>query len=195
MHFINKDKDWFQACLKNESLVEKLKKIKLIISDIDGCMTDGRGYYSDHHEIQKCFSIQDGYLMAKCNKENMPHLALISGRTDKAAEQRAKILNIPNELYYAGVDSDKPTTVKAVQQYVGVSEEETLFFGDDLLDVATTSCVGLFTAPSNALFYIQDNADIISPRSGGNGALRMILDLLLYVQGKHIAQELIEKSL
>lgn len=195
MHFVNHDKDWFFACLDNKPLIEKLKKIKLIISDIDGCLTDGKGYYSNDTEIQKCFSIQDGFLMAKCNQPNMPHLALISGRSDKAAAKRAKVLNIPDELYYQGVDKDKSTSVIEIQKKLSVSVEETLFFGDDLLDLETKHVVGLFAAPANALFYIHDHADIITPRSGGNGALRLIIDLLLYVQNKHIAHKSIQDSL
>ncbi|MBU1008012.1 HAD hydrolase family protein [Candidatus Dependentiae bacterium] len=192
MHFVNHDKDWFFACLENKPLIEKLKKISLIISDIDGCLTDGKVYYSSNTEIEKCFSIQDGFMMAKCNQKNMPHLALISGRSDKAAAKRAKILNIPDELYYQGVDKNKSSAVKEIQTKLSVNIEETLFFGDDLLDLETKNSVGLFAAPSNALFYIQDHADIIAPRSGGNGALRTILDLLLYVQNKHIAHKSIE---
>jgi len=192
MNFVSRDKEWFFSCLKNQALVEKFKKITLVISDIDGCLTDGKVYYSDDTEIQKCFSIQDGFMMAKCNKKGLPHLALISGRSDKAAALRARVLGIPDDLYHQGVDQNKPNEVKKIQKSLGISADETLFFGDDLLDLETKSCVGLFVAPSNALFYIHENADLITPRSGGNGALRLVLDLLLYIQNKHIAHRSIQ---
>jgi len=192
---VNHDKEWFITCLKDEALVEKLKKISLIISDIDGCLTDGKAFYSDSKEIVKNFSIQDGYLMAKCNKDGLPALALISGRSDTAARKRAQVLGIPDHLYYEGVDKNKCVAVEEVQAKVGVKKEETLFFGDDLLDLATKPCVSLLVSPSNALFYIHSNSDIVVPRAGGNGALRLVLDLILYVQKKHIAQECLEKAL
>lgn len=195
MHFVNHDKEWFVAALKDESLVEKIKKISLIISDIDGSLTDGKVFYSDSKEITKNFSIQDGFLMAKCNKPGMPHLALISGRADKAAYQRAKVLGIPDNLYYQGVDSNKSQAVTTLQVELGVSKEETLFFGDDLLDLETKECVGLFTSPSNGLFYIHAHSDIIVPRSSANGSFRLLLDLILYVQKRHIAEKYITEAL
>ena len=189
------DKAWFIKILENKDLVEKLKKITLIISDIDGSLTDGKGYYSTEDGIEKNFSIQDGFLMAKCNKENTPHLALISGRSDKAAEKRAHVLGIPNDLYFQGIDQNKSVTVIDIQQKLGVTKEETLFFGDDILDIETKDVVGIFASPANALFYVHDNSEIITPRVSGDGAFRMILDILFYVQEKHVSQNLISKSL
>lgn len=195
MHYINKDKEWLLSHLKNQELVEKIKKISLIISDIDGCLTDGKVYYSAQDGIQKNFSIQDGFLMAKCNKEHMPHIALLSGRSDKAAEKRAKVLGIPDDLYYQGIDKNKSSAVIEIQKKVSANKEQTLFFGDDILDLETKSCIGLLASPSNGMFYVHENADIVTPRSGGNGAFRLILDLILYVQNKHISQEILKKSL
>ncbi len=106
------DKEWFVKSLANKDLVERLKKIELLISDIDGCLTDGKVYYSADDDIQKNFSIQDGYMMAKCNRPDMPHLALISGRSDKAATKRAKVLEIPDDLYYQGICHNKSENVK-----------------------------------------------------------------------------------
>jgi len=188
-------KEWFQSCLNNKNLVEKLRKINLIISDIDGCLTDGKVYYSADDEIQKNFSIQDGYLMAKCNKQDMPHLAFVTGRSDKAAEKRAAILGIPKELYFHGKCSAKSESVVAIQEKLNQKKESTLFFGDDLLDLDIREEVGIFASPINGLFYIKDNADIVVPKEGGNGAFRLLLDLVLYVQKKHIAQPVLEKSL
>lgn len=189
------DKAWFSKILENKKLVEQLQKVELIISDIDGCLTDGKGYYSANDDIQKNFSIQDGYMMTKYNKPDMPHLALVTGRSDKAATKRANALGIPDNLYIKGVCKNKSESVLAIQEKLSVSKEATLFFGDDLLDITIRPLVQLFASPANALFYVHDNSDIVTPRVGGDGAFRLILDLVLYVQKKHIAQELLEKSL
>ena len=191
----NSDKKWFLSQLSNKSLLNKLSKIKLIITDVDGCLTNGKGYYSDHKEIQKNFSIQDGYLITKCNKPGMPHIAWVTGRSDAAATNRAKTLSIPDELYYQGVNKDKSTIVREILQKLSVTKEETLFFGDDVLDLQVRDEVEILAAPSSALFYVKDHADIVSPRIGGDGAFRLILDLTLYVQKLHIAQDFIERSL
>jgi 3-deoxy-D-manno-octulosonate 8-phosphate phosphatase (KDO 8-P phosphatase) len=193
--YLEQEKSWFKENLKNKELVEKLKKIELIISDIDGCLTDGKVYYSANDHIQKCFSIQDGFLMGKCNKKNMPHIALISGRSDKAAAKRAKILGIPDELYYQGVDKNKSGAVKEIQEKLSLTKEQTIFFGDDILDLETKPVVGLLASPKNSFFYIHENSDIVVPKCGGNGALRLLLDLILYVQNKHIVQDFIKKSI
>lgn len=191
----SQDKEWFIKSLDNKNLIEKLKKIELIISDIDGCLTDGKVYYSGDDDIEKNFSIQDGYMMAKCNAPDMPHLALISGRSDKAATKRATILRIPDDLYHQGICRNKSENVKLVQEKLSVTKEQTIFFGDDILDIETKELVGLFSSPANGMFYIHDNSDIVVPRVGGDGALRLLLDLILYVQERHPSQELLAKSL
>jgi YrbI family 3-deoxy-D-manno-octulosonate 8-phosphate phosphatase len=188
-------RDWFRSILENKSLAEKLKKIKLIITDVDGCLTNGTAAYSDNHEIQKSFCIQDGFMIAKCNKPNMPHIAFVTGRSDAAATRRAKVLGIPDNLYYKGVSKNKAATVEKIQTQLKITKEETLFFGDDILDLQAKDAVGIFASPSNSLFYVKSESDIISPREGGNGALRAILDLILYLQEKHLAQDSIRKAL
>jgi len=193
--YSNNDKKWFVENLKNKELVEKLKKISLVISDIDGCLTDGKAYYSSDTEIQKCFSIQDGYAMTKLNKTGMPYLGLISGRSDAAATKRAKKLGIPDDLYFQGVNRNKSETVRKIQEKLKITKENTLFFGDDFLDLETRDSVSIFASPSNGLFYVHSNSEIITPRAGGDGAFRLILDLLLYVQEKHFAQDFIENSI
>jgi len=195
MFCASKEKEWFIASLANQKLVEKLKKIILIISDIDGSLTDGTVYYSDQDGIQKNFSIQDGFMMGKCNKKDMPHVALISGRSDKAAAKRAKILGIPDNLYYQGVDQNKSKSIEEIQNTLSVTREQTLLFGDDLLDLETKDSIALFASPTNGLFYIAANADIVVPRPGGHGAFRLLLDLILYLQNKHIAQSIIEETI
>lgn len=195
MHKPNSDKEWFIESIKNKSLVQKLTNISLIITDVDGCLTDGTVNYSIDKEINKSFSVQDGFLITKCNKPGMPHIAFVSGRADLVAAKRASMLGIPDSLYYQGVDKDKSAVVLEIQEKLSLSKESTLFFGDDVLDIETKNLTHLFAAPCDSMFYVLDNADIIIPRHGGHSSFRLLLDLILYVQKKHIAQELISKSM
>ena len=192
---MNNEKQWFKECLQNTKLIESLKKIKLIITDVDGCLTDGSVSYSSYTEITKSFSVQDGFVMSKCNKPNMPHLAIITGRTDIAMTKRAQKLGIPQELYHQGEDQDKSHAVTAIQKHLHVTSEETLYFGDDYLDLAVNHTANIFSCPMNALFYVQRKAEITVPRRGGDGAFRLLLDLLLYVQNKHFAKQFIKDAL
>ena len=193
---INKDKEWFVACLKNEPLVESLKKIKLVISDIDGCLTDGKvSYDGNNHEIQKDFSVQDGYMINQCVTKDLLKIALVTGRIDKAARKRAEVLGVPKKFYYEGVDSDKSSAVEKIMSTLDINKEEVIFFGDDFLDLQTKDSVGMLVSPTNAMFYIHSNSEIVVPRSGGNGALRLLIDLILYIQNKHFAQEFIKDSI
>jgi len=193
---INKDKEWFVACLKNEPLVESLKKIKLVISDIDGCLTDGKVFYDgESHEIQKSFSVQDGYIINQCCKKNLLKIALVTGRKDQAAKKRAEVLSVPKDLYHEGIDSNKSDIVEKTIGNLGITKEESIFFGDDFLDLQTINSVSMLVSPTNAMFYVHSNSEIVVPRHGGNGALRLLLDLILYIQNKHFAQEFIEESI
>ena len=195
MNIKNDEKEWFINCLQNRSLIEKLKKINLIITDVDGCLTDGKIYYSNNNEILKAFSVQDGFLINQCTKNNILHIAIITGRKDKALENRAKVLGIHQDLLYQGIDSKKSDVILEIQNKKQITKEQTLYFGDDILDLETKSYSSLFTCPNDAIFYVSQQSDIIIPKKGGNGAFRILLDLLLYIQKRHPAQKEIKKIL
>ncbi|MBU4269400.1 hypothetical protein KJ644_02060 [Candidatus Dependentiae bacterium] len=198
------DKKWFLEVLNNNTLITKLKQIKIIITDIDGCLTDASLMLAESQYLQdtdyskfkgKSFCVQDGFGISTAIKNNLIKIAFISGRTDEATKIRAKMLGIPDDLCFTGIDNNKIEKIKLIQNKYNISKEEILYFGDDLLDFQTVDATGIMTCPANTLFYFQNQADLIIPRVGGNGAFRILLDLVLYVQNKHFAQEFIDKSL
>ncbi len=193
MHTCN-DLKWFKETLKNKVLIEKLKKIKLILSDVDGCLTNANNHILDSSEEAKCYSVQDGFATPRAIQAGI-NIALITGKENKNLLVRAKQVKIPEDLIFLGVCKDKIKAVEAVQKKLNKTREESLFFGDDLLDIETRPAVNVFVCPSNAIFYIKPQADLVLPKPGGCGAFRLMLDLVLYVQQKHFAQELIDKSL
>lgn len=184
---------WFKKQLQNTELVEQLKKTKLVITDIDGCLTNSNIYPNGSDET-KGFSVQDGFATAKAIKAGL-NIALLTGKKGPILEQRAATLGIPPERRFFGYCSDKIKAVKKIQQDGNFSKEETLFFGDDFLDVEVRSAVKMFVCPNNAIFYIKPQADLVLPRPGGKGAFRLLLDLVMYVQQIHFAQTLIENAL
>lgn len=185
------DKNWFSECLKNSKLVERLKKIKLVVCDIDGTVTDGTVFYNGTEEMRR-YSPVNGYGVAQAKKKGI-EIAFLSGNAGPSIVQRAQRLKIPLSLCELGQDGTKVEAFGRLLQKAGVSKEEAIMFGDDALDVWVKGHASLFVAPISSLFYIQAQADLVIPRAGGNHALRLLLDLILYVQKKHFMQEYLEK--
>lgn len=189
------DKSWFKAVIENPTLVAKLEKIKFIVFDVDGTLTDAGIYVDDHGEGGRIFNIQDGYAFRPAAKAGIT-AALMSGKKNISTIERGKALGIPEELCIVGCLT-KPAAIKMLQEKLGITAEQTLMVGDDHLDVqvAQTGTAALFACPANAPFYYHDTADLVIPRTGGNGAARLLLDLVLFVNNAHFSQDLIAKSI
>ena len=191
---MNQILSWFKSCLDNKELVDKIKKIKLIITDIDGCLTDGQSFLFEDGNRSKGFSVQDGYATVQALKSGLL-IAFLTGRKDNSAKQRAEKLGIPDDMYFEGFCNGKKEKTIQIQESKNINKQETLFFGDDFLDVQCVEQAGLFVCPQNSLFYIAHQADLIIPQNGGFHAFRTLLDLMLYIQEKHFAQEMINQAL
>jgi 3-deoxy-D-manno-octulosonate 8-phosphate phosphatase (KDO 8-P phosphatase) len=188
--------EWFSGCLSDPVFVQKLKNIKLIISDIDGCLTDGKVYFSGNTEIIKSFHVYDGLMISTCSKQNLLKIALITGRIDAAAKKRAYSTGICKDMFFEGVLLNKTEIVENLTKSLSLTKQDILFFGDDFIDLSSKDLVSIFASPQNTPFYIKDKADLVLPVNGGDGAFRLLLDLVLYVQDRHpFAQDLINQSL
>ena len=190
------DLSWFKDTLKNTDLINKLQKIKLIITDIDGSLTDCTIYPHEDMEETKGYSVQDWFAIVEAQKAGL-EIAFLTGKTGNLIEKRAEALKIPKNLQYLGCcnNNDKPNAIEKIKQDNNLTTEEVLLFGDDFLDVQACDNVSVFACPSNSVFYVIPQADIVLPKPGGQGAFRLLLDLTLYVQNKHFAQELIEHAI
>ncbi|MFA5074671.1 MAG: hypothetical protein WC436_01055 [Candidatus Babeliales bacterium] len=193
---MSQNKIWFKNCLENKNLISKIEKIKLIITDVDGALTDGYIYITPDRAdtVSKKFSVQDGFAMSEALKNNLIRIAFLSGRNDVVTKIRAKMLGIPDDMCIIG-STNKPEKIKTLQKDYKISKEETLHFGDDFLDYQVKDVVSIFACPDNTPFYIKHAADLLIPKKSNNNAFRLLLDLILYVQKKHFVQELITKSL
>lgn len=188
------DRQWFVSCLQNQSLIQKIKNIKLIICDVDGSLTNAGIYVTAEGEGGRTFSIQDGYIVKPLIKAGIS-VSLMSGKENASTFQRAQMIGVPQDLCMVGA-LDKPPATRLLHERLGVSAEQTIIFGDDFLDmrVKKEQLVSLFVAPSDAPFYVQAYADMVIPRGGGVAAFRLFADLVLYVQEKHFAQEFIQMA-
>ncbi|MBY0352783.1 hypothetical protein K2W90_00285 [Candidatus Babeliales bacterium] len=186
---------WFKQCLEKKELVEQLKKIKLIIADIDGSLTDGNLEYTEEKENSRRFSTQDGFGIIKAMKAGIL-VAFLSGKDHGSIKARAQLLGIPDDLFIGG-RKDKLVVIQQIQQKHGLSDNEVLMFGDDHFDalVKQQNPAFIFAVPNNAPFYYHDFANVVVPREGGHHAFRLLVDLILYVQKKHFDAELITQAL
>jgi 3-deoxy-D-manno-octulosonate 8-phosphate phosphatase (KDO 8-P phosphatase) len=186
-----RDLNWFKTELEKKEQITKLKNIKLLILDVDGTLTDGFMDYTEDKEFSRRFSIEDGYAMVLGQKAGLK-LVLLSGKNHNSIQLRAEKLKIPSEFVINGHEN-KSFYIKEIQKKYSIYDSETLIFGDDSLDARAKREIPdiFFVTPANAPFYYQAFADLVIPKTGGNHALRLLLDLILFVQEKHFDQDLI----
>lgn len=150
-------------------------KIKLLVMDVDGTLTDGRIYIGSQGEVMKAFDVRDGFAIAHI----LPQLGIvpviITGRSSSIVEQRAKELRIL-ELYQ-GVQ-DKLSKLKDVAGKFNASSEEIAYVGDDLNDLECIRYCGFSACPADAISEIAKEVDYICKHNGGRGAVRDLIDKL-----------------
>lgn len=150
-------------------------KIKMLVMDVDGTLTDGKIYMGSDGEVFKAFDVKDGYAIAHLHEVGIIPV-IITGRKSKIVENRAKELNIKD--VYQGV-SDKVEKLKVVVKDKGVLLEEVAYIGDDLNDLDCMGICGLSACPNDAIDEVIQNVNYICKHSGGNGAVREFIEYIL----------------
>ena len=162
-------------------LVETLaKKVKLLVLDCDGVLTDGGLYYDHLGNISKRFNVQDGLGIKTAQAAGL-EVAVVSGLNHGSVEARVTELGIAE--YHAG-HVHKPDVVRGICSRLGVTLEETAYLGDDWVDIAPMRIVGLPMAVANAQPEVLGLAKWISRQPGGHGAVREAIRFLLLCQDK-----------
>ena len=160
-------------------LKDRAAKIKLLILDVDGVMTDGRIVLNDHGEEIKCFNVKDGHGLRLLMKAGV-EVAIITGRRSKAVEYRSKDLGI-RELYQ-GVDDKEALCIKLMERK-RLNSEQVCCIGDDLPDIQMFNHVGFPVSVADAAVEVRDAACHITKKGGGKGAVREVCELILKAQG------------
>lgn len=161
-------------------LIEKAKNIKLLICDVDGVLSDGKVYFGNDGEELKNFNIKDG-LGIKLMQRNGIEVAIITGRQSNIVEHRATELGIKH--VYQG-RSDKRATYQEILEKLRLNAEQVAHIGDDLPDLPLMQMSGIGICVADGYAYVQENADWITEKRGGEGAVRDVADLFLFAQGK-----------
>ena len=162
------------------SVLEKAKKIKLLICDVDGVLSDGKVYFTNQGDELKNFNIKDG-LGIKLLMANGIEVAIITGRNSNIVAQRAKELGIKH--LFQG-QPDKRATFNQLILALNLNPDQVAHIGDDLPDLPLMKLSGLGICVADGYHFVQKNADWITNHIGGEGAVRDVSDLILFAQNK-----------
>ncbi|MBK7266658.1 MAG: HAD hydrolase family protein [Ignavibacteriales bacterium] len=159
----------------------KAKALKLVITDVDGVLTDTGVYYSVDGELMKRFSIRDGMgverLRTQCNVDT----GIMTGENSAAVMKRAEKLKITR--YFPGIKDKKATILEFFDDY-GFSADDIAFIGDDYNDVDVIGVAGFTACPSDAMPYIKTLVDYVCDVPAGYGAFRDFAELIIYLRNE-----------
>lgn len=171
------------------SIEHRASRIKLLLMDCDGVLTDGRIWLTGDGGEQKAFNTLDGQGLSLFHRAGL-RSGIISGRSSQAVSRRASELGV--EFVRQG-DADKIAAFTSVLQLAGVDEGEVAYIGDDLNDIPLMQRSEFAVAVANAVEETRSVAHYITQAKGGRGAVREVIEIILKSQGRW--QELVDECL
>ena len=176
---IDEPSDWIVI----EALMKKIKrdlpnnksKIKMLLTDCDGCLTDGGMYYSEKGDELKKFNTKDG-MGFQLLRENSIRVGIITGESVELNKRRAQKLHL--DILEEGCKNKKEVIEKLALEY-DIPLENICYIGDDINDLEAMKLVGLSGCPLDASEEIKQVADVIAPVEGGNGVIRYVADYIM----------------
>jgi 3-deoxy-D-manno-octulosonate 8-phosphate phosphatase (KDO 8-P phosphatase) len=161
-----------------EDFQARLKKIKLLLLDVDGILTDARTFYIDGTGFVRVFNMYDGYGIKLLLRAGFP-VGIISGGKAKDLQERIKILGIEHAVLGS---EDKLTSAKTIAEKLNIPFENIAFMGDELFDLPALRAVGLSITVPGAVQEVKDEVNWITQKQGGDGAVREIIDAIRKAQ-------------
>jgi len=163
----------------DQLLIERAARIRMLVLDVDGVLTDGRLYFDNQGNEMKAFCTRDGLGMRALQSQGVI-LALITGRQSDIVAHRAAQLGV--EHVYQG-RNDKLNAFNELLSDTGMDEEQTCYAGDDWIDLPVLERVGLAVTVADADPVVKNRVHWVTSRDGGHGAVREICDLILAARG------------
>jgi len=158
-----------------KKILDKCSKIKILISDVDGVLTDGGMYYSENGEELKKFNTRDG-MGVELLQKNQILVILMTKENSKIVLQRAKKIKIKKS--YIGINKKEDKLPEICEKFK-VKLENIAYIGDDINDLEIMKKVGFSASPNNAIDEIKRNSHYICKSNGGEGVLREVAELIL----------------
>ncbi len=160
-------------------IIEKAKKIKVFVLDIDGVLTDGRIIYGSYGDALKNFNVNDGLGMIFIKRAGIK-CVILTAKASRVVMKRAKELKIDKvyqNFHY------KINALTKIKRKFKAADEEICFVGDDMIDIPVLKRIGLAVAPPNAMDEVKSFVHLITEKPGGHGAVREVCDLILKARG------------
>jgi len=158
---------------------ERLQKIKLLVLDVDGVMTDGRIIFDSNGVESKFFNVKDGHGIKMAQRAGI-EIGIISGRQSRVVANRAAELGIVHVYQKA---MDKLVPYLDILEKTGLDDSRVAFMGDDVIDIPLLRRVGFAAAPADAVEEVLPHVHFVTKNRGGWGAVREVCDLLIKGQG------------
>ncbi len=160
-------------------ILQELKHIKAFVLDVDGVLTDGTVLLTESGEQLRRFDIKDGYALQLAIKRGY-RVAALSGGRSKGIEFRLKGLGLTD--IFLGLESKKETYLNFLKSS-GLEAEEVLFIGDDIPDLPVMELAGIAACPADAAEEIKAVSAYVSPKKGGEGCVRELVEKVLKLRG------------
>lgn len=164
----------------DRSVIEKAKKVKVLLLDVDGVLTDGRIVYDSSGRNSKFYDVHDGMGVHLLRMRGIPTV-LISAKRSAAIRPRARDMHV--DRVYENI-KPKTAVLDDIMKRYGVGSAEMCFVGDDLVDICLMRKVGLPVAVANACDEVKASAAWVTSRQGGRGAVREVSEMILKAQGQ-----------
>jgi len=164
-----------------QPVLEKARRIKLLILDVDGVMTSGALFFDNNGQEYKAFNSLDGHGLKMLQSSGVT-VAVITGRKSTLVEHRMRDLGVTH--LHQG-HADKLPVFKTIQQEMGLSKEQIAYGGDDVVDLPVMLNCGFAISVANGHHLTRQFSDWVTPTRGGEGAVRDICELLMYAQGNY----------
>jgi len=162
-----------------QDILEKAARIRLVIFDVDGVLTDGSLFYGDDGQEYKAFHSKDGHGMKMLQSTGV-QIGIITARTSRVVEVRMASLGIAH--VYQG-QLEKLPAYEELKCDTGMSDEQIAYVGDDVVDLPILTRVGLAVAVADSHPLVLRHAHWQTPAPGGRGAARQVCELLMEAQG------------
>ena len=165
------------------AVLDGARRIRLVLFDVDGVLTDGRLILGDDGQEYKAFHSRDGHGLKMLQRSGVA-VGIITGRTSKVVEHRVRDLGIRH--VFQGCQEKLPVCQKLLAE-LDLAPSQAAFVGDDVVDLPIMLQVGLGIGPQNSHWLVKRHAHWITPSVGGFGAAREVCELMMYAHGTYTA--------
>lgn len=162
-----------------QSIMDAAAKVRMLILDVDGVLTDGGIILDDYGNEYKRFNVRDGHGIKLVQRHGVT-VAIITGRGSRVVAQRARELGIA-EVHQRALK--KAPVYEALREKYGLRDDEIAYVGDDVVDIPILRRVGLPVCVADAAAEVAEHVLVVTQNGGGHGAVREVSDLILKAKG------------